>query len=416
MKYLNLIFLLSILTSYSQTNYVEGKIITNDNETISGFINDKQWISTPSKIEFKQGENTKIYTSNDILGFEIGENRFISKTVSLDVTNQSLNQMEIGDKAEFENKRIFLNTLVEGKASLYEYFDYRSHFFIKINDEFQELIYRKILRKEKINGNSKTLKSEYKKYQGQVGLYFSDCKSITINNFDYKRKQLQKLFNEYNACMSTGSNYSREVKHDKIDLYVNAGVSFSNFKVDNQKGVLKGFPDQNFTIPVFGIAADFNFKEDIKKWSLYTELTYRSMKRDIYYLQDFSDVNSDLKNELNMDFQSSTLQLITMLRYKFAIKNTNVIPFVNLGIGLSLDINSTSDLVEVRAGTGQVITYEDALYFNTAYFNYPMGVGVMYKNLACELRYDLSSNMSSSEADSTSKINGVGILLSYNIL
>ena len=90
-------------------------------------------------------------------------------------------------------------------------------------------------------------------------------------------------------------------------------------------------------------------------------------------------------------------------------------PFVNLGIGLSLDLNSKSDLVEVRAGTGQVVEYKDALYFKSAYFNFPMGIGVIYKSFACELRYDLSSNMSSNEAGATSKINGFGILASYKI-
>lgn len=415
MKTVKLLLLLISFTSFSQSNFVQGKITTNENRTINGLINNKDWKKAPVKIEFKQGEKTIFYTADDILAFEVEGEKYISKTVDLDVTIQVLNEMTKDDKPMFENKRVFLNVLVEGEANLYEYYDYRSHFFIEINTNLEELINRKILREKEVTGKNKLVLTAYKKYLGQLRLYFSDCKSLEVKEVDYNKRDLQKLFNSYNACVSSGSVYSREIKKDKIDLYLTAGVSSSNLRVDNKRGPLREFPDQNFTIPVFGFAADFNFKEDVNKWSLYSELTYRSVKKDVHYLQPFSTLTNSYYNDYEMNLQLTTLQLAVLLRYKFELRNSPVIPFVNGGLGLSLDIKNNSDLTEVFGTTGQVIYYEDALYFKSTYYNFPVGIGVIYKNFSFEAKYDFSSKVDKSDY-SSSRINGINFLLSYKVL
>lgn len=414
MKPLQVLLFFISFTTFSQSNFVQGSITTNDNETIIGLINNRNWKTTPSRVEFKLGDKSVFYTADDIVAFEVGDDKYISKTIDLDVTIQVLNEMTKDDKPKFENRRVFLNVLVEGKANLYEYYDFRSHFFIDINGDVEELIYRKVLTEKEITGKSKLVLSEYKKYLGQLRLYFSDCESSEIKAVDYNKKQLQKLFNSYNDCISSGSIYSREIKHDKIDIYLTAGLSLSNMKLDNKKGPLREFPNQNFTLPVFGIAADFNFKEDIKKWSLYSELTYRSIKKDINYSRSFSTLSDQYYNNYEMNLQLSTLQLAALLRYKFEFKNSSIIPFINAGAGLSLDIKSNTDVTEVFGSTGQVIHYEDALYIKEAYFNFPAGVGVIYKHFSFEARYDFSSNIDRG-GYASSRISGLSFLVSYRV-
>ena len=189
--------MLCVTTVVAQSNFVNGSVTTINNQVFTGQINYQDWKRTPETILFKTGETIRTYKPEDLLAFEVEDDKFISRLVSVDVTTQVLNKMSENDEATFEDRHVFLNVLAQGNANLYEYYDSRTHFYAEKGDTFIELINRKKLQK----GNQDLM--TFKKYLGQLNVLFNDCNTVKVSDkLEYRRLQLTKIFEKYNNCIS----------------------------------------------------------------------------------------------------------------------------------------------------------------------------------------------------------------------
>jgi len=408
-KYFKLILLLIVANSYAQTNFVKGQVTLNDGSVLTGLIDYRDWKRTPNQIAFKNSVTSDLisYKPEQLMSFSVQDDKYISRLVMLDVTEQRIQKMDFRDEAKLKEKHIFLNVLVVGEIDLYAYQDMRQHLFVmKNNDKMRELIYRKKLAKNNVDI------FEYKKYIGQLKLLTKDCESVKINDkINFKRQAIAKVIREYNNCNQDDSTqeYFKKESSNESNLFVFVGASNSTLRIQSDDFYMKNFvadeSKQNFK---FGLAYEFVLGKSLKRWSIYNQISYHSY--NLFFSgkpQTATVVYKDYK------FKENVFNIATLLRYK--IKNQKIkkfTPFVNLGVGYNLKISSKSSYAKFNTVNGN--SSEIGVEPNSNFYLVG-GAGVLYKKFSMELRY-LSINDIYDSPNTEGKLSELGIVIGYSIL
>ncbi len=203
---LTLQFVIIAGISLAQRNFVRGRLITAKNDTLSGYIDYKEWIKSPLEIFFKRELNQPsfVYSSAELDGFIIDFNQETYASLSFSIEKFPRN----GSKEVFpslaayanRNKKLtrrnaFVRVLASGRAMLYYFVDKDSeeHFLVKVHNRLEPLVYHIIE-----TGNQT---AKLKQYQIQLEEMLADaCKKLPIMNTDYYAKDLKNLIDSYNDC------------------------------------------------------------------------------------------------------------------------------------------------------------------------------------------------------------------------
>jgi len=350
--FLVLLFLTSFLNTVAQSNYIPGKITTKDNKVIQGLIDYQNWKKTPNLIKFKNASSENLFSPEDIMAFEIENDKYVSKLVNLYVTEQRLDYMTKDQEVKFQEKHVFLNVLVTGNANLYEFYDGRSHFFVEKNNEVNELINRTSLVGSDISNTligTDTYVRTSKNYIGQLNYVMNDCDAISdLKNLDYTRKSLSKIFQQYNSCediVSEDQIYVKETEKVRSAFYITAGYAFSSYRIDSPVLYVKDFNGGSYNTPSFGIAYDVDLSKNLGKWSMKGEILYS------FYDNEFKpkENNPNIK-ESTFYFKNSTVALDVLLKYSFKKENRKVIPFINIGLGYNFIVSDDNYIEYLRVG------------------------------------------------------------------
>ena len=182
----NLIALLLIvlsLNSYSQIKFEKGYIIHNKGNKETCLIKNLDWKNNPTKIKYKTSETgeVKIAKLANILEFGIDNfSKYIRVTIDIDRSTENLNDVSEERNPIFKKETLLLQTLVEGKVSLYKYTDgYVIRYFYRIdNQPIKQLVYKlyKTL-------DAKILKNENYKQQliNSMVTKNQKCTNVSIN-------------------------------------------------------------------------------------------------------------------------------------------------------------------------------------------------------------------------------------------
>ncbi len=195
MKYRHLVFLISILTlffnpkySVGQKGFFPGYIISNSGDTLTGKIKDRKsgtFVKLYKKIRFKPVKGfRKHYNPNDIQGYKIGNQKFITMDVNDEIV--FFKHMVYGNPNS--NNRQFIKVVSEGYLSWYqkEYVDesgLSSRSYFKRKDE-SEMVYVRI----GLFGLNKK----------RLAAYFDDCPELADKILRKKIKTPEEILRFYN--------------------------------------------------------------------------------------------------------------------------------------------------------------------------------------------------------------------------
>jgi hypothetical protein len=224
-------FLLSLfltIEGYSQKDFREGYLITNNSDTLRGLINFSNNSYNSEKCEFKKDESSKpvLYSPMDIKSYLLTGNRYyVSKTITLNN----------------EEKRVFLEFLVDGIIDLFYYnqgvleyyFIEKNGTLIQLNNDHTEVI--------KDDG-TKYIKYT-NQYKGALATIFKDTPELTrkIPNAEFGSTSLVKLTKEYHTMVCNDYSCIDYTKMKKKDIFceVDAGVIFSMMGLTSSKNFSK---------------------------------------------------------------------------------------------------------------------------------------------------------------------------------
>lgn len=313
MKSLKGIILLSVmlltLAAGAQLNYKKGYIITNDNDTVYGKINDWGGRHNSKVCLFKANNKQKVvrYYPKDIKAYRMdGDKYYASKKFV--IKDQSLH--------------VFLEVLIKGEVNLYYglqgkgnayYIEKDSTFFGLSNDELM-LTYDPYGNVAFEYGTKYLFQS--KAYKDSLRSLFKESKDIQsrVEYLKYDKKSLMTITKDYLSEVCKESNcitYEKDLKMYKPTMGVFAGVRMNQFTFmpgESNYYQFTGF-NETFQSTPLGVFLNVPLHVFSDKMSLQVEGIYDHRK----HVQ--KTFNSSLYTGAPIDMSYQTIGLPLMLKY-----------------------------------------------------------------------------------------------------
>jgi hypothetical protein len=369
---LRLILLLLITAPFNvvfgQANFMEGRIITLQNDTLFGLIKDGFTPRDSRVCIFKESKNaTPVkYYPNDLQSYQIQGGKYY---VAKDVTVKG------------ENKRVFTLVLLEGDLNLYHQRDDReiSYFIEKDPGELIALVNRD--REFELKSNwgyyGFTSYSDWKIPEYRDTLYdlFSDSRVVQsqVYSVKYTPKSFLKITKAYVRETCQGSNcisYENQMRstRERFGFFTGVFLSKINFE-DSPDSYMKT------TVPI-GVfySIPLSFLHD--RLSFQNEVIYRWMEYDELY----NIPNETIYSKLKWDVVGVPLSI----QYRYSVKKVSPV----IGFGKEFGFVVNSDIVAITEGKFP----EDEPIITSNEFIYKNQKGGWFLDLGCD--FELNSNIS----------------------
>ncbi|MAM22422.1 hypothetical protein [Croceibacter atlanticus] len=175
--------------SYSQSDFEKGYIINNSDNKTPCLIRVSDWFSSPINFEYKLTEESKPIkiTTKSIKEFSSLNNfKYERQTVDIDRSSDQIKKLNYDNTPKFIEETLFLEVLVEGKATLYKYEEGNliRYFFKTENQPIEQLIYKRY--KSTINSSIK--ENNQFKQQLYTSLSTSNRSVSSFENIDYTKR------------------------------------------------------------------------------------------------------------------------------------------------------------------------------------------------------------------------------------
>ncbi len=212
------LLLLVGLPVFAQEQYRPGKVFSGT-DTLTGMVSSQR---TARFVKFKApGGETTEYSPAEAAGFELAGNVYLSREVEREA------------KGEKQKELLFMQLLVQGRASLYYYRerDNSEHYWIEKDHQLREL--RVVETTVQVNG--KPYAQVRKEYQGVLGYVLADCGKVNAPQIPYSRAGLVAAVFTYNNCFA-GEKAAITYRKSRIMVHpgVKAGISLPSY--DGLKG------------------------------------------------------------------------------------------------------------------------------------------------------------------------------------
>jgi hypothetical protein len=366
MKYIYLFLLLYSLaiTVNAQSNYKQGYIITNKNDTIRGLIDFRTDKINCSVCKFKLSEeaNEQIFHSDDILGYRfINEMKYyVSRTVILNK----------------KTEKVFLEYLVQGMKDLYYYPEGTGYFFFEDEDGKMLSITKeedKIVDNKYITDN---------KFRGMLNYIFRDCQKAVknINRATFERSTMIEITKKYHKemcspgqeCIVFENNYKKT--YIKIDFELYGGLHLMDFSFKNPD--YAAFNPAKYLSPLIGGQVCISSPRLNKSFSLDIDASLSKIegKNDIF--KESKDYECYyIKNQFSGLINTESIGL------KYTYSKGLLRPTIEAGFSYSFLFNSSNSFYTESRILEKLVqeTVENYLPLPNSFLGYKFGVGINYQ-------------------------------------
>ncbi|MEN9918887.1 MAG: hypothetical protein RL662_1323 [Bacteroidota bacterium] len=323
-----LLFSNSVYT-YAQNNFRKGYIISNENDTIAGFINYKTEQSNAIVCEFKKRENTKPqrFTPSQIAGYKLDDNdrHYTSKTI----------------RVKGVDKVVFVEYLIAGKLNLY-YYASETDFYLFEKPDGNIVYITQNPTVQRFDDDSQMLvMSTDKSYKGRLSYEFEDYPEIKrmVAKADFSRSSFVKIARTYNKLEGTENEMVFGAKKEKR-LVALRFSAYTGMYTHNYEFYTKQLKEMN---PTSHIAPLVGIQIGIMQPRLSESI---SMLVDISLSQLTS--NSESKNtSFSQEFDFKASVLANKLGVRYTYPKGKVHPYVETGFAYNYAFN--------RSGTYHIV-------------------------------------------------------------
>jgi hypothetical protein len=333
-------FLLVIAVSFSlavsgQINFKKGFVITLQNDTLYGRINDRGGYANAKLCVFHQKKGpTFRYAPQDIKAYRMMNDKYyVARKVS------------VGGKDIYS----FIDVLIKGEVSLYHNWKNKdqAYYIEKKDKNMVGLINEEMILRYKPEGNvavvySPTYILNNRIYKDTLSSFFSDSKKAQaqIKGLDYDAKALTKITKTYISDICKGNNcinYERDLRAYTPRFGIMAGIQRNEISFLPSAEEHRAINAKDFYSNPLGLFVNFPFTKINDRLSFQLEAIYteRVHNEDFLTVQNFAT-----RVELN----TQTIGFPLMLKYQ--IGRGFISPSFAVGKEMAFVIDSKVKIVE----------------------------------------------------------------------
>ncbi|GAB2703067.1 hypothetical protein GCM10027037_30960 [Mucilaginibacter koreensis] len=379
------LILLTPIFSFAQANYQKGYLIVANGDSISGYINAREWSRSPKSVEFKKKMTDKeavTYQPSDLKSFAItGSRKYITYTGRISrsaiITNNSSNNAFLPLDTTTYQTETFLRMEAEGNhVSLLSYNDEaRNRLFIQEYDgKPYELSYFRY--SDPYNDNVVIATSGYLNQLHSLLIRFKVAEQVQrkLEHTNYTVSDISEILSYINTNKKAADKH-----HNNGRAFIGGGINFHTTSFSGANEFAKTNGSKNVA-PFFSAGYDFFQNADVQKMVFRGEvnLSYVSPKFD-YLAADGSAATGNVYSESFYNFKQLNISISPQLLYN--IYNTNPLK-IYLGTGLSYNFSIYSGnqykRVESYPFIGTTETIKDNYQkLDAGWFSFPVKAGAM---------------------------------------
>ena len=328
---LSVFILFSGFTAICQTDFRPGYVITNNNDTLRGFIDYRGDARNSKKCDFKETRNGVVqeFLPFSIKGYRFNESKyFISKCITSDSTKIQL----------------FLEFLVDGIANLYYYHDSANpHYFIEKEDgKLHELTNEH----KRVRINEAEYVRETKSYIGMLTFAFADCHQLfpLINKAKLNDKSLIELTKKYHEYVCNSEKcviYEKLLPSVRVRIAPFVSMNSSYLRIGNNP-LYETVKFKAANYPTLGVLLNTSLPKASEKLSF--QLSGEFGKGYFYGAGDYNPYSSTNLTFEEVQIHTSLLTLKAGLKYTYPIGKIR--PTLNIGGNLVKLINKNGKRIE----------------------------------------------------------------------
>lgn len=350
--YFTLLFFVSSLSySFCQSNWKEGYVIHKDNDTLSGFIDDRGSKINTLVCFYKAtlDSEEKKYSPKDIRGYRFKSGKFF--------ISKKINDQNFKDP-------LFLEFLIKGEVNIYHMNVGVNRYFIEKDTLFRELKNTTNLvtveHKKEGRKDGKIYETDYEKigneYKGMLKYLLNDADMAQqIQQTTFSNKSLIKVSKKYHEAVCHDEEcvvFEKPKELPKINFRVHGGMSINHFnfgdkiKTDYRPEALFGLRLIYNRPTGWMEKIDFHVDLTLQNFSEY-RLNVEGANETVTYQEQIYRIGPDEYYNsipfLEVNFNATTLKIPFTVNYKF--RNKKFKPYVGAGLINSLVLSQSKSFV-----------------------------------------------------------------------
>lgn len=399
--------LLLVLTTsglFAQIKFEKGYFISTNGQKTDCYIKNVDWLNNPVDFTYKLNldGDAKIGKITTVKEFVIPSIcKYQKHTVQIDISTSDLSKLNYDKNPIWDEQTVFLNVLVEGKASLYRYKngDLSKLFYKKDDGQIKQLIKKSYLSED---GEL----AENNEYRQQLYTALA-CESISRNSISrlrYNKNDITKFFIEYNTCKN--DDFTKYGQNDKGKIHLRAEIGIMSQKTTLENGeTISGLGSntsetgQNWS-PRIGIDFEYVLPFNKNKWAVFIAPYYQSFKGE----GEFKAAPLRLVPDLTYEVEYAAIQLPVGVRHYIFLNNDSRI-FLNAGIIMDVPLkqnfeaNAASLNEDFKTSAGGIF-----------------GIGFNYNKYYAEARITTARDLIEKSANFSLDLSQFSFILGYRFL
>lgn len=368
--------------SYSQPNYKKGYLIKQNGDKVTCLILEEDWKYNPSSFAYKTAGTDGVQTGtlSDVKEFGV-ESTF--KYVRKD---DFLPQESLANP-------VFLNVLLEGNVSIYQYRSRDENIFFYKSAETNAI--RELLYTDKYSE-----KSEYgisrNRYRSQLYTATgSDNDQLSkVRTLSYKKNDILNFVSENNSNNTTYSKFYSAAQ-DKYKLYLKAGAGSTPIVINNSSfGEFVDFGnDLGFR---FAVELEYFFPTKSEKWS--------AIISPVIKHQNVEKSTTTPLEVIDDEYTYTAFEMQFGARHYFTSKTSNSRFYANAGLLVEIPLQSELTFGDEQTDVGIVNA-----------MNLYAGIGYQYKRFGAELVYIPNLRFITTNSEFSVEFETLAFQLTYNL-
>lgn len=411
-KLLLLNALLFSVLIFAQKDFKQGYYINNQGLKVEGYIKSASFKNCNDNsipfFEFKKASNQSVQRieKSDITEFGSGlELKFVKMKALLDDVsffNKSNNDKDF----TVEEKTVFLNVLLEGKATLYTYDSGQGVKFLWKKDDgsevAQQFLYKQYYQASLNLASNNTFKDQLFKNLS--------CKNQTISDFSkvqYDKEELISVFEKYNKCNSSSSKVYEDSEEAKTRINFTALLGYNN---GNFRVVDIQFPTIPENFGMISIGAEVELLLGSGKSGFYANVEYKKAKSTTEQTGTVSQIEAaGIRRVYKLD--ASFLDIVGGFRLYKKVSSSSAV-FIGGGLGINLT-SGVLPIYQSSASFPDLVLVDKENLGGSPFFTCQVGYK-LNKHLGLDINYDSSKKIFGNKlGQGIAKVRELGINLRY---